>query len=175
MTARRFARVPSLPAECLWATRRLERAPAANVGAPVALGPRVRRGTARIRESVPACVAQPAGFASVRIFGTVRAERTRPAESPANRLVSGAECGASIESLGSAGAFSFPVVTVTNLGRDPAQSWLRVTSLTRAEPKVPRGFAGARFQTRVSPELLFVVESGENALVVLNHVFLSWL
>lgn len=54
VTARRFACVASLPAEGLWATRRLERAPAANVAAPAALGHRVRSGTARIRESVPA-------------------------------------------------------------------------------------------------------------------------
>ncbi|MEZ4249467.1 MAG: hypothetical protein R3B99_14660 [Polyangiales bacterium] len=33
-------------------------------------------------------------FAGVRISGTVRAERTSPAESPANGLVNGAECGA---------------------------------------------------------------------------------
>jgi len=51
-------------------------------------------GTVRIRESVPARAAQVIELASVRIFGTLRAERTRPAESPANGFASGAECGA---------------------------------------------------------------------------------
>src|SRR5690606_40914852 len=67
---------------------------AATVGARVALGPGIWRGTARIRESDPARVAQPPGFASVRGFGTMRAERTRPAESAANELANGYECGA---------------------------------------------------------------------------------
>jgi hypothetical protein len=53
-----------------------------------------RDGTVRIRESVPARVAQPPGFAGVRFFGTVRAERTGPAESPANGFAGGAPSGA---------------------------------------------------------------------------------
>jgi hypothetical protein len=65
-----------------------------NSNRAAAIGPRIRRGTERIRESVPDRVAQPPGFASVRISATVRAERTRPAESSANGLASGAECGA---------------------------------------------------------------------------------
>jgi hypothetical protein len=55
--------------------------PLSKVDRQRAPGLRVRRGTVRIRESVRPRVAQPLGFASVRIFGTVRAERTRPAES----------------------------------------------------------------------------------------------
>lgn len=51
-------------------------------------------GTVRIRESVPDRRPQPPGFAGVRVSGTVRAERTRPAESPANGLAGGDECGA---------------------------------------------------------------------------------
>jgi len=57
-------------------------------------GPRVRRGTVRTRESVPARRAQPLGFATIRVFGTVRPVRARPAESGANGLVSGYEPGA---------------------------------------------------------------------------------
>jgi len=60
-------------------------------------GPRVRRGTVRTRESVPARCAQPIGFASIRVFGTVRTVRTRTAESGANGLVSGYETGAKSE------------------------------------------------------------------------------
>lgn len=56
--------------------------------------PRIRRGTVRIRESVPPRRTQTAGFATVRILGTVRSERARPAESAANGLASGDECGA---------------------------------------------------------------------------------
>jgi hypothetical protein len=56
--------------------------------------PGLRRGTVRTRENVPARIAQPPGFAGVRMFGTVRAERTRPAESPANGLANGAAHGA---------------------------------------------------------------------------------
>lgn len=62
---------------------------------PSRLAP-IRRGTARFPESVPAHAAQPPGFASVRISRTVRAERTRPAESAANGFASRSPCGANI-------------------------------------------------------------------------------
>lgn len=52
----------------------------------------VKPGQVRLGESVPARVAQPSGFASIRISGTMRAERIRPAESAANGLANGAEC-----------------------------------------------------------------------------------
>jgi len=51
-------------------------------------------GTVRIRESVPDRRPQPPGFAGVRVFGTVRAEETAPAESTANGLASRSPCGA---------------------------------------------------------------------------------
>ena len=57
-------------------------------------GPRIGRGTGRTRERVPRRIAQPPGFAGVRISGTVRAERTRPAESPANGFAGRSQCGA---------------------------------------------------------------------------------
>lgn len=53
-----------------------------------------RDGTVRIRASVPARRPQSAGFATIRISGTVRAERTRPTESTANGLVNGSPRGA---------------------------------------------------------------------------------
>ena len=56
--------------------------------------PRVRRGTVRIGSSVPTGSAQPIGLASIRVLETVRTVRTRPAESPANGLASGAAHGA---------------------------------------------------------------------------------
>jgi hypothetical protein len=57
-----------------------------------------RGGTERIRESVPGRIAQAHGFAGVRIFRTVRAERTSPAESTANGVADRVGCGAIFES-----------------------------------------------------------------------------
>lgn len=57
-------------------------------------GPRFRRGTVRTPESVPGCSIEVPEVSASTFAGTVRAERTRPAESPANGFVRGAECGA---------------------------------------------------------------------------------
>jgi hypothetical protein len=57
-------------------------------------GPRFRRGTVRTPESVPGCSIEVPEVSASTFAGTVRAERTRPAESAANGFASGIECGA---------------------------------------------------------------------------------
>lgn len=66
----------------------------------VSQGQRERRprpaGTVRIRESVPGRLREAAGFACIRIFGTVRMLRTCPAASTLRGVAGCYECGANL-------------------------------------------------------------------------------
>lgn len=55
---------------------------------------RIGDGTVRNRATVPGRADQLTWIAGIRTFGTVRAERPRPAESPAKGFAGGCECGA---------------------------------------------------------------------------------